>query len=232
MSSSNYINIKGLSPSWRRALSSPFQQQHMIELSTFLDSEIKAGKTIFPHSDDVFSAFHLTPLSSTRVVIIGQDPYHGEGQAHGLCFSVKKGIRPPPSLVNIFKELKSDLGIDIPNHGYLENWASQGILMINNVLTVEKSSPTSHKKKGWELFTDSVIEILNSKKSNLVFLLWGSDAREKCKKVDRSKHLVLESPHPSPFSAYKGFLGNRHFSKTNMYLKQNGQKVINWSLLD
>jgi uracil-DNA glycosylase len=188
------------------------------------------NKSIYPFESEIFSAFGLTPLNEVKLVIIGQDPYHGEGQAHGLCFSVKPDVKVPPSLKNIYKELKSDLGLEMSNNGFLENWAKNGVLMLNNVLTVERGKPASHQGKGWEIFTDRVVDVLNNECENLVFLLWGNHAQKKAINVNRDKHLVLESSHPSPFSAYKGFLGNEHFSKSNEYLQRFGIKPIDWSL--
>ena len=177
----------------------------------------------------IHPSLNSTPLKSVKAVIIGQDPYHGEGQAHGLCFSVKRGVKTPPSLKNIYKEMKTDLGLEPIEHGNLQSWADQGVLMMNSVLTVEKSKPASHRKQGWEVFTDRIIEVLNNEKENLVFILWGNDAKKKAINIDREKHLVLESAHPSPFS-FKKFLGCQHFSKTNAYLEENGIKPINWEL--
>lgn len=217
-------------PNWPDALNDEFKKEYMLELKKFLASELDKGKCIYPHGKEMFSSFHATPFSKVKVVLIGQDPYHGPGQAHGLCFSVKPGVRPPPSLVNIYKELQSDLGITPVSHGYLMSWAEQGVLMLNAVLSVEQGKAASHQGKGWEIFTDKVVEILNMQKEHLVFLLWGAYAQAKGASVDRSRHLVLESPHPSPFSANRGFLGNRHFSKTNQYLQQHGLAPINWQL--
>jgi uracil-DNA glycosylase len=202
----------------------------MKKINSFLEDELSQEKSIYPHESEIFSAFKLTPLNEVKVVIIGQDPYHGEGQAHGLCFSVKPGIRVPPSLKNIYKELKSDLGLEAVGHGFLESWAKNGVLMLNNVLTVERSKPASHQGKGWEIFTERVVETLNEKCENLVFLLWGSHAQKKAVNVDRQKHLVLECSHPSPFSAHKSFLGSGHFSKSNKYIQSCGIKPIDWSL--
>lgn len=219
-----------LPESWIQYIGKEFDQKYMNELELFLQSEAENNKVIYPSNADIFSAFKLTPLDEVKVVIIGQDPYHGTGQAHGLCFSVKPKIKIPPSLRNIYKELNNDLEIDAPNHGFLESWSKQGVLMLNNVLTVEKGLPASHKGKGWEIFTDKVVDILNEKCKNLVFLLWGSHAQKKAINVDRDKHLVLECPHPSPFSAHRGFLGSKHFSKTNKYLVDNKKVAIDWSL--
>ena len=220
-----------LHPSWESHLSLELKSPYMQELLEFLALEEKSGKKIYPPKENVFEAFRLTPFEDVKVVIIGQDPYHGEGQAHGLCFSVQKNVKIPPSLVNIFKELESDLGIKIPKHGCLESWARQGVLLLNNVLTVEEGKAGSHHQKGWEKFTDKVIEILNQEKENLVFILWGSPAQKKARNVDEKKHLVLKSVHPSPLSVYRGFLGSKPFSQANAYLKKKGVPEINWSIL-
>lgn len=219
-----------LEDSWRPYLEAEFSKPYMQELFEFLHNEKNAGKNIFPDENKVLEAFRLTPLKNVKVVILGQDPYHGQGQAHGLSFSVQKGVKPPPSLVNILKELKDDLGIEAPKDGLLESWAKQGVLLLNTVLTVEESKAGSHHKKGWEKFTDKVIEVLNLEKENLVFILWGSPAHKKAAHVDTSKHLVLKSVHPSPLSVYRGFMGSKPFSKTNEYLRQNKIKEIDWSL--
>lgn len=219
-----------LEQSWMKFLGQEFEKDYMLKLKAFLQDEIDQKKAIYPRGSEIFSAFNLTPLNKVKLVIIGQDPYHGPGQAHGLCFSVKPEIKTPPSLKNIYKELQSDLGLNPVNHGFLENWAKNGVLMLNNVLTVEKSKPASHQGQGWEIFTDRVVEVLNEQCQNLVFLLWGSHAQKKAATVNRKKHLVLESTHPSPFSAHKGFLGCRHFSKANKYLQENGLEAINWAL--
>ncbi len=215
--------------SWKEVIGDEFNKDYMLSLKSFLVEQIERKKIIYPHGNEIFSAFNYTPFTQTKVIIIGQDPYHGPGQAHGLCFSVKPGVKPPPSLVNIYKELKADLNIEPVNHGHLIHWAKQGVLLLNNVLTVEKSKAGSHRGKGWELFTDAVIQALNDKKKNLVFLLWGRDAQKKAEKVDRKKHLVLESAHPSPFSAHR-FYGNKHFSKANEYLMRNAIEAIDWQL--
>lgn len=219
-----------LPASWMQHLGQEFEKDYMLNLKAFLQDELKNQKSIYPHGSEMFSAFNLTPLDQVKVIIIGQDPYHGLNQAHGLCFSVKPGIRVPPSLKNIYKELKSDLNLDMPNHGFLESWAKNGVLMLNNVLTVEHGQAASHKGKGWEIFTDKVVDILNNECQNLVFLLWGSHAQKKATNVDRNKHLVLECTHPSPFSAHRGFLGSKHFSKTNDYLINAGVEAVDWSL--
>lgn len=223
------VNVN-LETGWKSHLIAEFEAEYMKNLRQFLKAEIDSGKTIYPHGSEIFSAFNSTPFDQVKVVIIGQDPYHGPGQAHGMCFSVKKGIKTPPSLMNIYKELKNDLDIDPPNHGLLQNWADQGVLLLNTVLTVEKAKAGSHQKKGWEQFTDKVIEVLNRDKENLVFLLWGSPAQKKAASVDGSKHLILKSPHPSPLSAHRGFFGQHHFSRCNDYLSSKGLSPINWSL--
>lgn len=215
---------------WRAPLSGEFASPYMAALKSFLVAEKNAGKTIFPKGSEWFRALDLTPLGSVRVVILGQDPYHGPGQAHGLCFSVRTGVRPPPSLVNIFKELESDLGIARPAHGCLEPWAKQGVLLLNSVLTVESGLAASHKDKGWERFTDAVIRLVNAQAQPVVFLLWGSYAQKKAGFVDPSRHLVLKAAHPSPLSAHNGFLGCRHFSKANAFLLANGLPAIDWAL--
>ena len=206
------------------------EKPYMIGLVNFIESERSKGKIIYPDDNEILEALKLTPFEKVKVVILGQDPYHGVGQAHGLCFSVKKGVKTPPSLVNIFKELKDDLKIQPPQNGYLEPWAREGVLLLNSVLTVEAGEAGSHHGKGWEQFTDKIIEILNEKKNNLVFILWGGPAQKKASKVDQTKHLVLKSVHPSPLSFYRGFLGSKPFSKTNKYLKENDKEEINWSL--
>lgn len=219
-----------LEKSWKKHLGDEFKKPYMEKLLTFLEEEKKAGKIVYPSEDQIFEAFRLTPFDKVKVVILGQDPYHGEGQAHGLCFSVNKNIKIPPSLVNIYKELKDDLGIDIPLHGHLESWAKQGVLLLNTVLTVEDGKAGSHHKKGWEIFTDKVIEVLNRDKENLVFILWGSPAHKKAQHVDEKKHFILRSVHPSPLSVYRGFIGSKPFSQTNAYLKQHNISEINWNV--
>lgn len=218
-----------LEKNWLEVLKPEFEKEYMRNLKSFLQSEKKQGKVIFPQGDEIFSALNLSPLDKTKVVIIGQDPYHGIGQAHGLCFSVKPGVRIPPSLRNVYKEMQNDLGITTPNHGHLAHWAEQGVLMLNNVLSVEQGNAGSHRKKGWEIFTDRIVDILNTQKEGLVFLLWGRDAQSKCAQIDRKRHLVLEAAHPSPLAGNR-FLGNRHFSKTNEYLASQGKGIINWEL--
>jgi uracil-DNA glycosylase len=202
----------------------------MDQLKAFLLEEKQRGKSIFPRGPEYFRALDLTPLSDVKVVILGQDPYHGQGQAHGLCFSVQPGVRIPPSLVNIYKELQSDLGIAPARHGFLESWAKQGVLLLNSVLTVEESRAASHQGKGWERFTDAVIRTVNDECNAVAFMLWGSYAQKKAAFVDASRHLVLKAAHPSPLSAHNGFLGSKHFSKANAYLKANGREPIDWAL--
>ncbi|MFD1767492.1 uracil-DNA glycosylase [Sphingorhabdus buctiana] len=219
-----------LHQSWKAPLLPEFEADYMAQLRAFLIAEKASGKHIFPKGGEWFRAMDLTPLDKVRVVILGQDPYHGPGQAHGLCFSVKPGVRPPPSLVNIYKELQSDLGIERPRHGFLEHWANQGVLLLNSVLTVEMAKAASHQGKGWERFTDAVIRLVNAKDDPVVFLLWGAYAQKKAAFVDTSKHLVLKAAHPSPLSAHNGFLGCRHFSKCNAFLESKGLAPIDWAL--
>lgn len=214
---------------WKQVLMDEFQSPYFSELKAFLVEE-KKKYTIYPPGKLIFNAFQHTPFDRLKVVILGQDPYHGQGQAHGLCFSVPQGIRQPPSLVNIFKELNSDLGIPVPAHGNLEKWADQGVLLINATLTVRDSQAGSHQKKGWETFTNRVIEKVSSEKNGIVFLLWGRYAQAKENLIDGSRHLVLKSAHPSPLSAYNGFFGCKHFSRTNKYLEEQGLTGIDWSL--
>jgi uracil-DNA glycosylase len=221
-----------LHQSWKTPLLPEFQSDYMTQLRAFLLSEKAAGKRIFPKGNEWFRALDLTPLDTVRVVILGQDPYHGPGQAHGLCFSVKPGVPPPPSLVNIYKELQSDLGIPRPRHGFLEHWAQQGVLLLNSVLTVEMAKAASHQGKGWERFTDAVIRLVNAKEQPVVFLLWGAYAQKKAAFVDTSRHLVLKAAHPSPLSAHNGFLGCRHFSQCNAFLESKGLTPIDWVLPD
>jgi uracil-DNA glycosylase len=221
-----------LHESWKAALQLEFDSDYMAALKTFLTAEKAAGKTIYPKGSEWFRALDLTPLDRVRVVILGQDPYHGPGQAHGLCFSVKPGVRPPPSLLNIFKELESDLGIARPRHGFLEHWAQQGVLLLNSVLTVEMARAASHSQKGWERFTDAIVAAVNAKPEPVVFMLWGSYAQKKAAFVDAARHLVLKAAHPSPLSAHNGFLGCRHFSQCNAFLQSKGQPPIDWTLPD
>lgn len=222
-------NIK-LEKSWLEQLGPEFNKPYMRNLREFLVTEKAAGKVIFPPGDSIFAAFNHTPFDQVKLVILGQDPYHGPGQAHGLSFSVPSGVQIPPSLRNIYKELNRDLGLPFPTHGNLEHWADQGVLLLNAVLTVEQAKAGAHQGKGWEQFTDAAIAALNEKREHLVFLLWGSYAQKKGRFIDRQKHFVLQSPHPSPLSAHRGFIGNGHFSKANEYLRQCGQTPIDWSL--
>lgn len=215
--------------SWKKALWNEFQADYFRNLKEFLVEERKQY-IVYPPGPHIFSAFNRTPLSKLKVVILGQDPYHGEGQAHGLCFSVPEGIKAPPSLVNIFKEINADLQLPIPKHGNLEAWAANGVLLINATLTVRASQAGSHQKQGWETFTDKVIQTVSEQKENVVFLLWGRFAQAKKTLIDTSKHLVLEAAHPSPFSAYNGFFGCKHFSITNDYLKEHGIEEVDWSV--
>lgn len=226
------MNITDIDKNWRECLNVEIQEPYMLKLRQFLVDEKKAGKTIYPQSEDVFKALKLTPFENVKVVILGQDPYHGPDQAHGLSFSVKAGCKIPPSLRNIFKEINQDLKTPIPTQGNLESWARQGVLLLNNVLTVEAGTAGSHRKQGWESLTERLIEKLQSERENLVFLLWGKDAIAKAASLNANKHLVLTSPHPSPLSAHRGFLGNRHFSFTNNYLKEKGITPINWEIPD
>lgn len=215
--------------SWKNALEKEFQAESFLKLKEFLVHE-RSEFTTYPPGNLIFNAFNFTPLNKVRVVILGQDPYHGAGQAHGLCFSVPHGIKPPPSLVNIFKEIKDDLKYEIPSHGNLEAWAKQGVMLLNATLTVRASTAGSHQKKGWEQFTDRVIEVISEQQEKVVFILWGRYAQAKQTLIDEDKHLVLIAAHPSPFSAYNGFFGCKHFSKTNAFLKENGMEEIDWSL--
>ncbi len=223
-----------LHPSWLEPLRGEFASDYMAALRAFLVAEKDAGKAIFPKGPEWFRALDLTPLEDVRVVILGQDPYHGPGQAHGLCFSVKPGTRTPPSLVNIYKEMQADLGIPPARHGFLEHWAQQGVLLLNSVLTVQMGNAASHQGRGWERFTDAVIRLINARAEPVVFMLWGSHAQKKAAFVDSidrgGRHLVIKSAHPSPLSAHNGFLGSRPFSKTNDFLIGRGEKPIDWAL--
>lgn len=218
-------------PSWKAVLKDTFSQPFFVQLATHLKMEKAAGKTIYPPGKLIFNAFDQTPFDAVKVVLLGQDPYHGPGQAHGLCFSVPQGIKPPPSLVNILKELKSDIGITLPSeNGDLTRWAKQGVLLLNAALTVRKSEPFSHANFGWAEFTDEVIRILSDQKTGLVFLLWGKFAQQKQVLIDETKHAVLRAAHPSPFSADKGFFGCKHFSRTNELLQGFGKMPVDWHL--
>lgn len=219
-----------LRSSWKTRIGGEFEQDYMQNLREFLILEKRAGKIIYPEGKNIFNAMNFIPFEQVKVVIIGQDPYHGPGQAHGLCFSVLPGVTPPPSLQNIFKEIEGDLGISPANHGCLSSWAEQGVLLLNSVLTVEKNRAASHQGKGWERFTDAIIRTLNKEHSGLVFFLWGSYAQKKGAIIDKDRHLVLQSVHPSPLSAHRGFFGNGHFSKANAYLQDQSKPVINWEL--
>ncbi len=223
------VNPK-IEDSWKQTLAPEFQQPYFSELKLFLLEEKKKGHTVHPPGALIFNAFNLCPFDRVKVVILGQDPYHGPGQAHGLCFSVPLGVPPPPSLVNIFKELNTDLGLTVPSHGNLENWARQGVLLLNSSLTVRAHEAASHFGRGWETFTDQVIQKLSDEKENLVFLLWGAPAQKKGARINDSKHEVLKAPHPSPLSASRGFFGCKHFSKANEYLIQKGKTPLDWTL--
>ncbi len=217
-----------LHESWLKELQGELDSSYMAALKAFLMSEREAGKVIYPKGSEWFNALNSTPLDKVRVVILGQDPYHGEGQAHGLCFSVQHGVRPPPSLVNIYKELKSDLDLTPPLHGNLQSWANQGVLLLNSVLTVEAGKAASHQGQGWERFTDAIVRVVNEQQRPIVFVLWGNYAQKKAAFVDCSRHLVISSAHPSPLSAHNGFFGSKPFSKINVFLAQHGEPEINW----
>lgn len=219
-----------LEPGWLALLQAEFEQPYMQALRKFLLAEKQAGKVIYPAGGQIFNALNTTPFAAVKVVILGQDPYHGPGQAHGLSFSVPPGVRIPPSLRNIYQEIEQDLGLKMPRHGCLQPWAEQGVLLLNATLTVEQARAGSHQGQGWEQFTDRVVQTLSEQRSGLVFMLWGSYAQKKGRVIDRHRHCVLESVHPSPLSAHRGFLGCRHFSQANHYLQQQGQAPIDWSL--
>lgn len=214
---------------WLPPLHEEFKKPYYRELFNKVKQEY-VTKQIFPDPDDIFNAFHFTPLSNVKVVILGQDPYHNVGQAHGLCFSVKPDVEIPPSLVNIYQELHEDLGYEIPNNGYLKKWSDQGVMLLNTVLTVRAHAANSHRGIGWETFTDAAIKVLNEQEKPMVFLLWGRPAQNKKAMLTNPKHLILEAPHPSPLSAYRGFFGCKHFSKTNAYLEDNGLSPIDWQI--
>ncbi len=217
-----------ISPEWRQLLADEFEQPYMQQLRQFLVADRAAGNQHFPPASLVFNAFNHCPPKQVKVVVLGQDPYHGEGQAHGLSFSVPAGIKPPPSLMNIYKELHADVAMEIPQQGDLSSWAEQGVMLLNSVLTVTAGEAASHQKQGWESFTDTVIDIINSHCDHVVFLLWGSYAQKKAAFVDADKHCVLKAPHPSPLSAHRGFLGCKHFSQTNTWLSEKGLTPIRW----
>lgn len=225
----NHREIK-LEESWLTHLKGEFTAEYMQNLSEFLREEKSNGQIIYPSGNAIFAAFNKTPINKVKVVILGQDPYHGPNQAHGLSFSVPKGLRTPPSLMNIYKEINNDLGITIPPHGNLETWAQQGVLLLNSVLTVRQSQAASHQGKGWEQFTDQVIRLLNEQQEGVVFMLWGNYAHKKGQIISRDKHCVLTAPHPSPLSAHRGFLGCQHFSKANEYLSQLDKTPIDWTI--
>lgn len=217
-----------LESSWKAVLQDQFELDYMQSLRRFLLAEKQQGRQIYPAGPDIFNALNSTPFDEVKIVILGQDPYHGPGQAHGLCFSVRPGMPVPPSLQNIYKEIHADLGIAPTRHGCLDTWAAQGVLLLNAVLTVEAGKAAAHQGKGWEVFTDRIISLLNERREHLVFLLWGSYAQRKGAMIDRDRHLVLQSPHPSPLSAHRGFFGNQHFSRSNDYLREHGQTAIDW----
>jgi len=220
-----------LEPGWLKVLDTEFEKKYMKDLKAFLLQEKEEGFTVYPKGSDIFNAFNITPFDKVKVVILGQDPYHGDGQAHGLSFSVKKGVTVPPSLKNIYKELETDIeGFRTPNHGYLTEWAEEGVLLLNATLTVRARQPGSHQGKGWEAFTDQAISQLSAQKTGLVFLLWGKFAQNKSILIDETKHTVIKSAHPSPFSAYTGFFGSKPFSKTNAALITQGKKPVNWQI--
>ena len=219
-----------LEPSWKARIGDYLERPDMQALSAFLRTEKQAGKVIYPPGPDIFAAFDHTPFDQVRVVILGQDPYHGPNQAHGLCFSVRPGVQVPPSLQNIFKEIQRDLGIAPPDHGCLTPWADRGVLLLNAVLTVERGNANSHQGKGWEGFTDAAIDALNREREGIVFMLWGSYAQRKGELIDRKRHCVLKSVHPSPLSAHRGFIGCGHFSASSRYLSENGSAPMDWSL--
>jgi uracil-DNA glycosylase len=218
-----------LQESWKQRLKAEFELDYMQQLRNFLLARKQAGVLIYPPGSLIFNALNSTPFDQVRVVILGQDPYHGPGQAHGLCFSVLDGVATPPSLVNIYKEIEQDLGLPVPNSGNLEHWAQQGVLLLNAVLTVERGHAGAHQGKGWERFTDRIVELLNAEREGIVFLLWGSYAIKNGVAIDRKRHLVLTAPHPSPLSAYRGFFGCQHFSRANQYLQERGEAPIKWS---
>jgi len=219
-----------IEPGWKKLLKKEFAQPYFEQMALHIKTEKQQGKIIYPPGAFIFNAFNTTPIDHVKVVILGQDPYHGAGQAHGLCFSVQTGVPPPPSLINIFKELNEDLGVAIPPHGNLSVWATQGVFLLNASLTVRAGEPMSHSKIGWAQFTDNVIKKISTEKTNVVFLLWGKFAQEKKVLIDESKHCILKAAHPSPLSAHAGFFGCRHFSKTNEYLVSKGIDPVNWSL--
>ena len=219
-----------LRPEWLKLLQAEFEQPYMLQLREFLLQRKRAGAHVYPPGPQIFNALDSTPPDQVRVVILGQDPYHGPGQAHGLCFSVRPGVAVPPSLVNIYRELHDDIGFEIPRHGYLQAWAEHGVLLLNSVLTVERGNAGAHQGKGWERFTDRVVQIVNDGEHPVAFMLWGSHAQRKGQGIDQNRHLVLKAPHPSPLSAHRGFFGCRHFSQANDWLQQQGMQPVDWSL--
>ena len=225
-----HLKNSSLLASWQKQLGTEFSQPYMQQLQGFLHQRELMGKVIYPPQEQVFNALNSTDFDQVKVVVLGQDPYHGPNQAHGLAFSVQKGVKVPPSLANIYKELQRDLDLPMPSHGCLQTWADQGVLLLNATLTVEQADAGAHQKQGWETFTDKIVQKLNEQRHGLVFMLWGSYAQKKGQMIDRSKHLVLESVHPSPLSAHRGFIGNGHFSQANAYLQQQGYKPIDWSV--
>lgn len=232
MSNSNSADQIRIDPTWKKKLEKEFSSPYFAGIRAFLKQEKAAGKIIYPPGPLIFHAYDLTPFDKVKVVIIGQDPYHGPGQAHGLCFSVQRGVTAPPSLGNIYKEMKADLGLMPPKHGCLESWAQQGVFMLNAMLTVEKDNPASHRNIGWQQFTDATISALSEGRDHLVFILWGAFAQQKEVLVNAQKHLILKSAHPSPFSADKGFFGCRHFSKANQWLEGHGIAPVDWRIPD
>lgn len=229
MSDKGEENVSAINNDWLEAIGEEFHKEYYKKLYEFVKHEYNTT-VVYPKADDLFNAFHFTPLSKVKVVIIGQDPYHNVNQAHGLCFSVQPQVDVPPSLVNIYKELKDDIGCEIPNNGYLKKWADQGVLLLNTVLTVRAHQAGSHQGKGWEQFTDAVIEAVNAQDRPIVFILWGRPAQMKKKMLTNPKHLILEAPHPSPLSAYRGFFGSKPFSQTNAFLKEHGMEPIDWQI--
>ncbi|TVS12717.1 MAG: uracil-DNA glycosylase [Wenzhouxiangella sp.] len=219
-----------LHPEWLKVLAGEFEQDYMQTLRTFLRERKRDGAVIYPPGPEIFNALDSTPLSQVKVVILGQDPYHGPGQAHGLCFSVREGVPPPPSLVNIFRELESDLGLAVPRHGHLQAWAEQGVLLLNAVLTVERGQAGAHQGRGWERFSDAVVAAVNERCEHVVFLLWGAQAQRKGAAIDTARHLVLKAPHPSPLSAHRGFFGCGHFSAANRWLESKALAPVDWAL--
>lgn len=224
------MSTVALEPGWQSQVGDWLQRDDMQQLSRFLRERKAAGVAVYPPGREMFAAFNATPFEQVKVVVLGQDPYHGPGQAHGLSFSVRPGVPVPPSLLNIYKELEADLGLPRPDHGYLLPWAQRGVLLLNAVLSVEQGQPGSHQGRGWEGFTDHVVDVLNRQRQGLVFLLWGSYAQKKGAKIDTSRHRVLKAPHPSPLSAHRGFLGCGHFSQANAWLQARGQAPVDWSL--